>query len=286
MTSRRRFLGLLSVPLAAAACTTTEGVPPQRRDVPAPPPRAAARGDDALATIGAAVLDGSRAMIAAALGEPHDARWDCSDPRIDLRATPPETAQRLEPLGDLGELIIAGIDGVALVSPVWQGAVEEATPPADERPRWLAVTGELVVWPDRRVRWATIRSSVDVERPHPDASVRLKDLPAELREPLADLVLRLSAPGCDVPLVTQRDIAALDLSADAARGASEALVRDARRVALACHDAGTVRGPWSARVRRLNALVTVRGGVVHLASELRFFTDHLCLGPVEVRSIE
>jgi hypothetical protein len=206
------------------------------------------------------VLDAAAAVLSAARGEPHDARFDCSDPSQDLRATPANVRAMV---GDAREPFLAGVESLAVVTA--SGG------------RYLQVTADLAVWPDGRARWADVRMERSSGSPS-RGGTRIDALPPAVR-PAAEAIVAELRNGSAAAL-TPADVAALPLSADDRDDAVRKIARDAETLSKASRIAAGIDGPWSIEARAVVAMVVVGGEALVLTADAKLESDHVCLGPV------
>jgi hypothetical protein len=263
-----------SGPGAASAWTATPGHP-------APP------------SFGAAVVDGGRAMWAAATKANVDARWQCQDGTADLRTTPMDVGYKLAPLGPSPDLVYAAIvvsfsspagtflpgdvidtpgaqkatvffQARALVSPDGHASWMEANPPDTDHPR----------------PWAYIAA---LEEPNPERA-RVDDVVEPLRGGFQQLLRSAGGGSCDVPITKPGDLDrlpyALDLDAKAIFAARAEMLRI--ELPRFCGTVGKAAGPWEAHVSFVEAGFKSGSNVATVRAPARITGGAPCLLPVEV----
>lgn len=277
---------------AMGACEATHA--PPASDVPAAQPAAppaptateiTTQGDpwDGFAST---MLEAARAVVLTAQQRAHDPRWDCDDAAKDLRATSTADYEHLARFGPASdEIVVTGVDEVTLVSP----AAREEDEADAGAVRWLILRGDVAVFPDKRVRWAALRSSFEALSPTPEEpAIRIKHLPVDIRPAFGDLIHRLTSPSCPLPILTSQDLSSLALSDQLQRHAVQSIARDLRRVPMVCADVASALGPWDASMGTLNAIVRAGLRIVDLRADLKMegSPPRVCLGALEVREME
>jgi hypothetical protein len=232
--------------------------------------------EDGWALFASSMLEAARAAEAAVRGNPVDAKWQCADPKKDLRSTDQSELNSFTSIGN-PEFIGAMIEGVTLASPrdPRDDAAEET-----RRGSRLLVSGAVVIFADARVRWLEMRTvSSDYDNGVP--WIRLKRLPEEVRGAMTELVTTLSSPSCSVPFLTEADIATIPLSPSRRQSALESLEHEAAELHHVCEAAARASGPWDARMSRFLAVFHVGEQLALLNADLRIEDGKLCLGRVK-----
>ena len=271
------------VPFAAPSASTPEQVPTPR--------------DDPWVTFATFVLDAAHAAMAAADGQPHDARWDCADAAHDIRATSPDEGQKLRAKGN-PEFLIALLGEIDLEAQLEPGADpapsaglsnadhdEEGASQRRRDDRWLSVNASAAVFADGKVRWLAARGfGRDPSGLSPrdaGARVRLKATPPEIRGALGEVVRSLSSPRCSLAFLSVGDLASFPLSDAVRREATESLPREAERLKNVCALAAHATGSWSVTLSRLQVAFSVKDEVAQLRADVHVENDRVCIGQVE-----
>lgn len=211
------------------------------------------------AAVVAYAMDASDAVLAVAVGKPHDAKWNGSDPKDDLRAT--EASLKKE---------LGGAEPkVALIA-----IILGATRPNGQGHQKLQ--GQAVVV-NGALRWFSVSRD---EFPFPPSKSRQG---LEGAEPLlADAgrrLLQAMGKDCSLPMVTPEELATLpaNLQRD--------LLKNTSKIPTAC-DKGEVASDWQPHVEGIGVMVEAGGQWVSLQSSLEVAEGKIRLGRVRARPVE
>jgi hypothetical protein len=235
---------------------------------------------------GGTILDASRALHAAALGNPYDAKWQCSDPKKDLRATDPSAGKTLTAKG-APEYLLTVLSDITLTSPI--DPSRDDTPPTSDEPdergkqsTRLVLRGTAFVFADGRLRWFEMKTRAASSIPDSPSLTRLKRLPPDLRGALSDLVTTLSSPSCSLPFISEGELATLlamlRLSPSKLDSAVEALDHEIAELHHACEAVAKASGRWDARISRMEIAYRVGEELAILSAGLEIDQGHLCIG--------
>jgi hypothetical protein len=281
-------VGVLFV-LACGACGATGGtstvVPsvdvtdPSSSD---PTPTTSRPREDPWVAFAATILDASRALQAAVLGNPYDEKWQCADPKNDIRATDARAGKTFASKGN-PEYLLTTLQGITLTSPVDPAARGDTNDPDEPAPRpaqkpRIVVRGNAFVFADSRVRWFEITTrSVSYSTGDGETQTLLKRLPGELRGAMTDLVTTLTS-SCVLSFIDGADLAPLPIPQEKKESAIEMVEHNAAEVSHACEAAARASGPWDARVGRMTSAYRTGEGVATIDADLRIEQGRLCIG--------
>ncbi len=283
----RRSIGLFAV-LLATACgvtggtTTGPGVETPTTTGVDPLPTTTPR-EDPWALFASTMLDATRALHAAALGNAYDPKWHCADPKKDIRATEPREGKTLTSKGT-PEYIVTVMSDLTLTSPI-DPSSRDPSPPIDaedasepKKTTRVVARGTVLVFPDARVRWfkMSARGSTYYGT-EDDPPQRLKRLPPEVRGAISDLVTTLTGP-CVLAFGGEADIAPLPVPQSTKDSAIEALEHEAAELHHTCELVARASGPWEARLGRIQVMYRVGDDLATLSAELRMEQGRVCIG--------
>lgn len=211
-------------------------VPTESAPLIVEPPPVAKPSGEGVRPLGEMVLDGARAMLAAARGEPHEARWDCDDAAHDLRATDANLRSEFAALGKVS-MIAAGVDRLELSSP------------ARGDGRFFHLRMEALVWPDARVGFFETKSTLNEE--NASSALPVSSVAPSVRRGLESLVSGLTGARCVLPPITEADIDALPIGEKEREKGRRELRQSAEHIERVCADAKEATGPWSVEARGL-----------------------------------
>jgi len=218
-----------------------------------PNPVAPARDprDVALAQL---VNDAATAMLAAARGLPHDARWDGSDPNEDLRGTSPDVRTELLAFGSSPEIVMSVPE-------------LEATTGAS------SIRSQAAIFPDGRLRWLEVDYRTGSTRPTDGLAAASPQLEAGIQR----MIEALRSGNCDLPRATQADLTGMPPQV-----VGEAL-QDLNRIDESCTGLRNDRSTWLTKVDDLGVVLRGNGQVGVLSGSWTVAGGRLVLHPVRFR---
>jgi hypothetical protein len=227
-------------------------VPPTTTPMaPAPPaPVTEAPGYDDLAVLAS---EAQAAIVAAAFGNPHDARFDGPDATTDLRGTDPALRTRL---GDTPRPLFTAVELEAVAGDRY-------------------VRGSLIVLDPTKARFSTVSVRMGTPQIGPTAGLAELDVPP--RWAIEQMIDDLSPQMCDLPWLVEEDLRPLELSYAARRD----LIRQPPDIYAICTNVGDPPPLYRPRIDDVTVLVRMEDGeVIGLRSEWRVESGRLVLSPV------
>ncbi len=284
----RRSIGLFAALLVTAcgvtggSSVTGPGIETPTATTVDPLPTSHPR-EDPWALFGGTMLDATRALHAAAMGNPYDAKWQCADPKKDIRATDLREGKTLNAKGT-PEYVVTVLSDLTLTAPSAASPGEPETPRDGDEPTErkqatrVVARGTVLVFPDARVRWFKMSArGSSYYGSEDDPTIRLKRLPPEIRGAISDLVTTLTGP-CVLPFAGEADIAPLPVPQSTKDSAIEALEHEAAELHHTCELVAHASGPWEARLGRMQAMYKVENELATLTADVRIEQGRVCLG--------
>ncbi len=234
--------------------------------------------------MGAPMVAGAGALLAALQSRYYDPGWNCADPANDLRGTDDASRKTVAPIGGNAQLVLVATK-LSLVSPA-KSDVDVAMVPdyPGSGPVRAFVQAYAITSPAGKSSWADLNGYLAaLEEPNAERSA-VSSLAEPLRVELTHLVEGLAAPACAANVLTGADLDLLPFppEKDERDLILAKMAEISRALPRICKATQRAAGPWEAHFSHLEAVYRGNSNVAKVRAKLHIQHGALCLGKPEV----